>query len=279
MTARRVLAVLLVLALAHALPSADAHISGFSQARSLTVGPYLAYLSPSPETVYANATLTFSAQYADGKTGAALSKHVPSSIQVGGPGAFHKTLELVDDGAGYQVASLTLPSPGNYTARLIVEADGKQYTNDTDFRAYPDLPVRIAPADTAQDIVAGSRVPLVIETRDPITLQPHDIVKDLTVRVEHWSEDHKTMYAYEDMTANRTATGTWRFEYRFGEAGMYHMRFASTSGAFGYDDVPLLHLYATPRSAADKPAPGPSLAAVAVGLVAAYVVVGSIRRK
>lgn len=266
----RALPLLVTLVLLPLVPSASAHIEDFSQAQSFVVGPYLVYLEPQPATVYANSTITFSAQIATAEDGRLVTR-VPATLALSGPQAYAHTVELEHDGRGYLVGAATLPGSGNYTASVLLRDDAGEYENATSFLAYPDLPVRLRSADAEQDISPGARATLTFETLDALTLMRADKVEDLTVRVEHWSDDHKTLLASEEVTLARSGVGLWKADHVFPDPGMYHLRFASRSGGFNYDDIPILHLYArqveVDEERSETPVPW-SVALVALGVVA-----------
>jgi hypothetical protein len=265
---------LALVALLALLPGASAHISGFSQAKSLEMGPYAVYIQPNPSDVYANNTISFSALVSDNATGNYVT-NPSASMALQGPGNWSKSKDLVKDPSGYLIGAFVLPEAGNYSATFILHAGGQDYTSSTTFTAYPDLPVRIQSADVSQDITVGAVTKLAIETVDPITLGRVDKITDLEMNIERWSSDHSIMYEQHEVSLNHTGKGTWTVEYAFPQASMYHLRFASRSGGFNYDSVPILHLYATDPTPADPgpgkkllPGPGPVALLAAVGVAA-----------
>lgn len=260
----------LALVLLAAAPAAQAHIETYSQGRSLRVGNYLAQVEPQPSPAFANETISLSALLSKMSTGG-VARNAKLDVQAIGP-AFQRNFTLVDNGDGYHVAPATLPAPGNYTLRIVITDDAGVHTNDTYLEVYPNLPIRLRSADPAQDLTSGRVTPLVIETVDPFTLTRKDGVTDLRMAIEHWTDDHRQMLGVKEVDMKRTGTGVWRVDHTFDPAGMYHLRFASGSGGFNYDDVPLLHVYAyAPEDntgGGDNKTPAPGLLGAALALAA-----------
>lgn len=258
------------------LPAAAAHVDQFSQYRSLTAGPFSVFLEPRPTPPFANATMSFVAQVARSDTGAPLDR-VPASILVAGPAGFSARKAMEPDGIGYHVASMVLPTRGNYSARIFITDDstGETHATDTEFEVFPDIAYRIRPVDQAADLIVGQRATLAFEVVDPVTLQPRQL-SDLKVRMEHWSEDHTQFRGAQEETPEQVGTGAWRIRPIVNATGMYHIRFASDAGGFNYDDVPLLHIYASPAPPDEKESPG----AGTLGAILALVVVAvALRRR
>lgn len=196
-----------------------------------------------------------------------------TSILVAGPEGFQNRTTMVNDGTGYLIASMRLPSAGTYSARIFVRTEGNDtYAADSEFEVFPNLPYRIRAVDTAADVLTGERVTLAFETVDPDTLATKDL-RDLQVKFEHWSDDHVTFLGEKQADeVTKIGPGTFRVASTFAEAGMYHIRFASEAGGFNYADVPLLHIYAiSPEQAGvaqEKDAPGAAAALAIVGMAA-----------
>lgn len=274
------LAPLAVLALFAFASVASAHVESYSQSRALTAGPYLLFFEPKPTPPFANHTTSLVVQVAEASTGMPVTR-IPATVVVAGPGGFTKRDPMESDGTGYLVASMTLPLPGNYSARMLVqnERTNETFGADTEFEVFPDLPIRIRPVDQALDVVTGSRVPIAFEVVDPVTLARVDTLADLQVRLEHWSDDHVSFLGADEVAAQKTGTGLWRIEPVFKEPGMYHIRFASDGGGFTYAEVPLLHIYAiTPEAAGLPEKDAPSLGAGALLALVATLVLARRRR-
>lgn len=261
-------------------PFAEGHVESYAQSRALQAGPYLLFFEPRPVPPFANHTASMVVQVSDADTGGLLTR-VPITLVVAGPGGFTERKPMESDGTGYLVASVTLPLAGNYSARMLVrdESTNETFGADTEFEVFPDLPVRIRPVDQALDVITDTRTPIAFEVVDPITLARKDTLTDLTVRVEHWSDDHATFLGEEMTPAVKAGPGLWRIEPIFKEPGMYHLRFASDAGGFTYADVPLLHVYAiTPEAAGTSERESPSLGVVAIAALALALALARRRR-
>lgn len=270
---------LLVLVAALALsPSAAAHVEGFSQSKTVSAGPYTVFLQPKPDVIFANTTVTISAQVADNATGS-LARNVTATMLVGGPNGFSKRSEMRYD-SGYLLGVTALPHRGNYSFRLTLkEPGGATYLAETELEAYPDLPVRIRAADAAADVFVGQSASLTFQLVNATSLQPMDGFDDLSILYERWSDDHSAMLGLTEGNLSKVGKGLWRADHTFPERGMYHLKFASLAGGFTYADVPILHTYATAPpnvDLEDEPArnvDGPGLAplVLAAGAVALVV--------
>jgi hypothetical protein len=253
----------LALALAQS-PTGAAHLGNLPQGTVVTAGPYSVAFSPTPENPFVNDTVGLTAQVADLATGLR-ARDAAVDVNVLGPGHFNETRHLNDDGTGYLVASIRAPAAGVYTLRADVKNTSTQevYPVSATIQVFPDLGFRIRSVDPNIDITAGRTVPLAIESVDPVSLQRKARFDDLTVSIEHWTNDHKTMLASEDVAATKASPGLFRLDHVFPEQGMYHLRFASQGGGFKPDDVPLLHAIANPPAASAAKTPFPALLAVA----------------
>lgn len=264
------LALLAALVLPLALGPAQAHVESYAQSRALTVGPYLVFFEPRPTPPFADNTASMVAQISDGNTGTLL-REVDARVVVAGPAEFAERKKMEPDGTGYFVASMVLPERGNYSARILIHDAGRNetFSATTEFEVFPDIPYRIRPVDAAADTYTGERSRLAFEILDPLTLARKE-VPDLSIRVEHWSEDHTEFLGAEEVTPERVTPGVWRIDHVFGETGMFHIRFASEGGGFNYADVPLLHVYATrPPSGSSENADTPALPLVGLALAVA----------
>lgn len=268
------LLVLLGLALLLVAPPAAAHVESFSQAKTVNAGPYTVFLQPKPDVVFANTTLSMTAQIYFTDTGSR-ARETSATLIVGGPNDFSKRTEMRDDGAGYLVAAMLLPHRGNYSARVLVKDANTTYNADTEIEAYPDLPFRIRAGNAEQDVYVGQKATVTFEMVNRTSLRPMDGPSDLRIRLEHWNEEHTALLGTEEAPLISLGGGRWQLDHTFPDRGMYHMKFASEAVGFTYADVPILHLYATnPPGVTDDgdggsnktPAPGlaPTLALLAV---------------
>lgn len=263
---RRVAAALALLALL-TVGLADAHVETFSQSQTMRLGPYTGIVEPYPSPMFANSALTMRAVFS--KNGS-YATGLTVDMELTGPvGTARKPME--PDGTGYFVASVAVTWPGVYDAKVTVKDDAGSYENRTNFYVYPDASVRVRPGDQAQpDPYSNQTYPLKFEVVDNQTMRPTDKITDLSVRIEHWTDDHGQMLGQEDKRLERLGLGMWGDDHVFREKGMYHMRFLSRSGGFNYADTPILHVYANdpPPGTGGKDAPFAGVA----GLVAAVLV-------
>lgn len=250
-------------------PVAAAHVESYSQGRALSAGPYLMFFEPRPAPPFAESPSSLVVQVSDNATGMLL-RDVPATVAVVGPAEFNVTKPLQSDGTGYQIASMTFPAPGNYTARVeLRDPENGTHGADAQFEVFPNLPFRIRPVDQALDVYTGQSTPIAFESVDPLSLERKDAFSALDVRIERWSEDHRQFLGQEDTAAQKLGVGVWRIDHVFKEPGMHHIRFASGAGGFNYDQVPLLHVYAISEEAAGGGKDAPAAGALALAALAA----------
>lgn len=267
-------ALLVLLLAATTLPVAGAHVENYSEAGSFDLGDdYSAFLDPQKPPLYAGSTVTLTAYITDKSTGALVQNGIQVFANLSAPGGYQKTVELKHDGARSYLNGVVVTQPGEHTVVLSVHDDAGVHEGTTSFAVYPDLPVRFSPADAEADQYANVTTPMQFQVIDPRTYGPADL-DDVTLRIEHWTDDHETMLDADEMPLRKGQDTIWETEYVFPQRGMYHLRFASDSGGFTYDDVPLLHIYAQdgapPEPArAETPAAGATAALAAIALVAA----------
>lgn len=265
--------VLAALLLALAAPIALAHIDTSSEAKPLVVGPYSALLQPVPDPAFEDSAITFRAIFTRVDTGAYATR-LTASLDVRAPSGTNETKALEPDGTGYFLALFAAREAGDHVVRLIVrEANGTAYETRTTLTIYPDLPYRVQPADPMlSDPVEGVPYALGVRVVDNVRLEPNDALSDLTVRFEHWTDDHAALLGSQERPLSRDGVGLWTTRHTFSEKGMYHLLFASRSGGFNTTEVPLLHVYANEPapgqgdSAGGMQTPGAPLAAVVLGL-------------
>ncbi|MFA5862476.1 MAG: hypothetical protein WDA16_12350 [Candidatus Thermoplasmatota archaeon] len=260
--------------------SASAHIVTYQQAVPLTLGPYNALVQPKPDPMYANSALSMTAIFSRVADGTYVPD-LPATLQLTGPGGLNKTTTMQPDGTGYVVALVAVPTAGNYTARIIVTDQGNEYANQTQFVAYPDLPIRFQTEDPNQPDPAtnDSSFLIGIVTVDNITLERKDVMTDLTLILEQWSDDHRTLHSTTIVLMEHAGKGLWRTSYAFTTQGMFHLRFSSLSGGFKPDDVPILHVYARDDPAKAKKAPLPDAGLVTLALAGVALLAAARRRR
>lgn len=229
-------------------PAASAHFDDMNlNAATLRVGPYSAFFEPRPATPFAGAATSLVAQVAPTATGTPIrGNEVEVSVNVTGPGGMAVDRLMSPDSTGYFLTSLTFPQPGQYTAILkIREPSGAEHTNRTTLDVYPDLPYRVRPVDNALDVFTNQTTPFAFEIVNATLLTRDTRLTDLQVRLEHWDDGHTRKLSESVIEAQRTPAGAWRADAVLPASGMYHLRFASSSGGFNYDETPPLHVYAS----------------------------------
>lgn len=260
-------ALLAALALLALAAPATGHVETFSETATLDVGRYSALIDPRPAPLFQGASLSFTAILTDKTTGR-IASNATAVLNVTAPSGATKATTLKPDQTGYLVGAMVLPESGNHTARLVVSGPDGVHEGTTWLDVYPNLPWRILPGDASYDPYTGVRSTLEFRVINATTYEPDPRLPDLTLRLEHWSDDHRDLLDEQTIPLTHAGNGLWRTDYTFPKDGMYHMRFASEGGSFTYDDVPLLHMYATepPEDAArnDTPAPAAGLALVAL---------------
>lgn len=283
--AARALRVLpLIVLLAFVSPLASAHLETFSQAKPLLVGPYNALLEPYPAPAFENSALTIRSLFTRVDTGR-YATSLDVTLDFTSPSGATQTKRLEPDGTGYFVALVSIQEAGEHVAKLTIKDAAGTYANATNVTVYPDVGVRLRAADLdVMDPVVGAPYPLGIQVVDNVTLAPSVVLTDLTVKLEHWTDDHETLLGEVEVPLTDAGEGVWRATHTFPVAGMYHLRFASRSGGFNYDEVPLLHVYASTAAPTTGDPPGPREAPLpgllaALGLAAAALATAARPRR
>ncbi len=265
---RLVLPILLLVALA---PLASAHVQSFSDTKTVIAGPYTIILNPSLSPVYTNTLLTIGADVT-GQDGMYVRRRV--ELVLISPDGTNKTLEMRRSANGGQEAPTALFEKGNHTLIARVTDENGTYEGRVWLDVYPSLPYQILPYDETQDIAPGEPTVFAVRLAQRGATTPPPL-EDLRGSIELWNNDHSQILRQENVTFQLgPEDATWRVEHTFPEVGMYHVRFASTSGNFTLDDIPLLHTYAAPapattatRTTNDTPLPA-SMALIALALLA-----------
>lgn len=233
----------LLLAALLALPAAHAHVENFSEAGSFPAGTrYDVFLDPRPAPLFTDTTVTLQAYVTDKQTGT-FATDVRVFANVSMPDGGTKRVELKSDGDRSYLGGVVVTQPGEHNTTVTVTDSEGNHTGALAFEVYPNLPVRFAPADEAADQYTNVTTTMRFEVSNPRTGGPADL-EDLSMRIEHWSDDHTTMYGSEVVPMNHEGGELWVVQHVFEQPGMYHLRFASDDGGFTYEDVPLLHMYA-----------------------------------
>jgi len=262
----------LALLLAAATPSALAHVGAYSDAQTLNAGHYYAFVAPAPSPMYATHEINWSVQFSpmDSKP----TGNRSTSLTFNDTEGWSRTILLGETDPWNAAASLTFPHPGNFTANLTIRDDTTSGSNVTTFHVYPDLAIRLVPADPALDARTNRTTSIHMMTTDRDGSPTRAAFSTLDARAEHWDQAHTLMYGAELVPMKRVNDTTWELDYRFNESGMFHLRFASTEGGFTFDDVPLMHLYPIEPDPPQNALPAPTLV-----MVVAVITLASLLRR
>lgn len=259
-------------------PSALAHIEPISQGAPVNAGPWVAYVTVTPEPIFANATLqTFRIEARSTETSAAVD--VAASMALTGPDGTRLAVTFSSDGR-YLVAGVRLPSPGTYNGTLTLSDADETHEAPVSFLAYPDARYRVRPLDLKADIPPEVPVLLYFEVLDHVTLQRTRDLDAMTLRIEQWSADHATLIGNTDVPLMEDGGGIWGAQHTF-PRGHYYVRFASPDGGFNYADTPPFHVNVVAAPPSDEPSetPAPPALAVAAALALAALAAGRARRR
>ncbi|HLE96492.1 MAG TPA: hypothetical protein VI997_03905 [Candidatus Thermoplasmatota archaeon] len=248
-----------------------AHATVDEGAVSASVGGWFLWFRTLPSTVYEDEPFLVNL----GVNHAGFSPGTGLLVAASGPAG---PLELRENQRGSYVATVTVAEPGPIAvAFTLPDANGTgNVTWTANVSVYKDVGVSIAPADALADFTENVTSDVAVLVLERGTSRPDPRVKDLQIRFEHWSDDHKRLLG-ADVVAARSAEGAWHATYGFPGRGMYHLRFASASLGLDYADAPYVHLYATPpftppgieEPANDSPAVGAAVVAAVAGTIAA----------
>jgi hypothetical protein len=251
----------------------DAHVESFSEAKSLSAGPYAVFVDVYPTPVFSG-TLTSVSAFVTKNGPSGIDSDLNITLKMELPGKVNETLVFQRQSQTVFGAFWSTEWPGPYIGTLTLEANRTTYVLDSNFTVYPELGFRIRPANPSLDSATNKTVTLDFAVVDAATGNRTDPFTDAKVRFEHWSDDHRVLMDVEDSPLARKENGLWSADQVFRNGGMYHMRFSSESGRFDYLDTPILHLYALDplpgaeekTTEADRQTPGPAgLDALLVG--------------
>lgn len=239
-----------------AIPTSLAHFEGYSETTATTVGPYSVVVEPSSNPIYARdpVQLAITTYGPDGRPARA-EPHLNVTL----PNGTTLPLRTTTLTPGYSSAIFQPPTRGNHTILIdLADANGT-YRGTTNIDVYPDLGFAIVPIDPNLDVTRGVRTAIRFQTIDPASNFPNMTAKDLTIRVQHWNDNHTLLTNTTERALRPEGASTWVFDFDFPERGMYHMAFRSDSANVTYEDIPILHTFATdplpPVETADTPAP------------------------
>lgn len=245
--------------------TASAHVSNFGDTKIIPAGPYTITVNPSISPVFTNTLLNLQFD-ASGRDGTFVQR--PVNLTLIEPDGATRDVKVQRSPNGGQEAPVVLQKKGNHTLVGSVTDENGTHEGRVWLDVYPSLPYRIFPLDEAQDIAPGESTIFAVQVTDRSALQPQPL-DDLQGSIELWNVDHSQMIRQAFVTFEKIGDGAaWRVRHTFPEAGMYHVRFASASGNFTEDDIPLLHTYATPApSGAEGSAATPFPVTLALGAI------------
>lgn len=233
---------ILLLALASFLaPTAKAHVSNFGDTKTVQVGPYSVLLDPQPSPLFTNSLTMITVQVVSSE-GRYVSPDL--NLTLVQPNATERELRIQRN-AGGMASTFVFQTQGNHTLRLAVHDQNGTQAGETWLDVYPRLPVRVMAANPDQDVTAGQEAEFSVLVVNSTTSQPAPI-SDLEASIELWTNDHSQILQQANLTMTPSEAGRWSLTHKFQDVGMYHVRFQSQSAGFSWDDVPLLHTYATP---------------------------------
>lgn len=234
--------VLGALALLLLTPTAVSHFEGYSETTATNVGPYSVVVEPSSNPIYSGDVLqlAITAYGTDGRA-AKVEPHLNVTLPNGTTFSMRTTTLT----PGYSTAVFQPPTRGNYTILIgLTDANGT-HNGTTNIDVYPDLGFALVPLDPSVDVTTNTSQTVRFQTIDPETSFPDTRLKDIIVRIQHWNDNHTALTNTIELPLQPEGASTWALSFRFPDRGMYHMAFRSDSGNITYEDIPLLHTFAT----------------------------------
>lgn len=262
---------LLLLAVVLLASPAAAHLEPYSESQVIRLADdHSVFLSPQPAPLIAGKPFEWTAYVGQGAFSSPVAGVSVRVTVAKGPAAVNQSWPLVEMADAYRAPTDGLPANGTYNVSVRLESDGKTYVGAADIRVYQDVGATIVPENEAQDAYVNRSNRIAFLTVDAKS-RPIDAFQDLRIRLQHWNDQHTILHDEEERALARAGAGQWTLDYAFPHRGMHHLSFASRSGSFGFNDTPLLHVYAVadPGDGEEErrvPLAGP--AAVAAGAVA-----------
>lgn len=257
------------------VPVASAHLGNFADTKTVIIPKeYYVQVDPRPQPLYANESVRFEVFLQSTRTGRYVTDTDVARLTFTLDGDSF-SVDLQPTANESMAAPVTFPREGNWTTRLDVKDANGEHVAETWMDVFPDLPYRFRPlaADQFTDPGVNETTTFTVETFDPNTGERTDPLQDLKAKLEWWDDPHLNLLGTEEVSFTKEGPGTWRFEHVFRNKGQYHLRFGSTSGNLGYEDAPMLHMYALEETAEpsnEAPAPGLFVVLVAVGFLALF---------
>jgi hypothetical protein len=249
------------------LPATSGHPHSGPGYRFLRIGDYYCGCEVAPYPLWSNASTAFtlvvtrnnSYAYPDGR------------IELRGPTGFSEDLTWDTAGGALQTETFSWGGPGNYSARFLFQDNGTLSETTSWYDVYLDASVRLVQNPGA--IVAGRDSTLSVDVRDR---EGRDAVDSLTDLRLEWRplEEEQRGAGGADMV--RAQSALWRANLTVPVPGYYEIRFASTSGGFGFSDLPPMTVLArgppspSPNTMSSENAAGPAVG-LAIVILAAMV--------
>lgn len=230
---RIVVAVLLLVAIA--TPTVDAHIAHPSQSTVLELSGFKLALTPVPSPVTAGTATRFVLVDVKQDPDRTLSE---ASIRItttsDEPVAQHT---FQQNGTVWETPNITFQEPGLLSARVIVEPENESQGRFS-FRVYRQLPFEFAPIDATSDPVAKRPYTLTFRTVDPSTQEPQELVSDLGAMLFPAGTDPSQGDHFDPVMFTKNGTGTWQANVTFDFAGTWQIQLTSDSGGFHRMEAP-----------------------------------------
>lgn len=241
---------------------------------SLQVGPYRATLESVPTPIYANGNVTIIALLRSP------SGDVPEevSLRITAPNGSALVIPVNLDERAIGSVTFFAGEVGEHVARLAAFDEGVGFANETLFFVYPDAPYRLWPADAIQaDPPVGRPYRVAVAIVDHVSEEPALDLQDVSVRIEHWSDDLRELRSSVDLPLGHEGLGTWSVNHTFAQKGIHRLEFRSASGGFDFGDLPPMDLFA--RERVNPAEANATPAAPMVGLLLAIATLALVRRR
>lgn len=240
------------LLLAAAWPAAG-HVGDFSEGKSFAAEPYSGTLMPVQDYIYDNRPAGLRVLLVEkagpGFKAANRSTDIAWTASLGQEtlaGSFAATtLE-----GQWESANTTFPKGGEWNVTLSIRGAAGNRTLSVPMMVYKQLGYRMKPVNAELDPYLDEETTLGFrQVWYDAALQPSRTpLEDVTMRIERWDQLHKVMLSSQEVQMSQTGDA-WEYDHEFQETGMFHMSFASRSGGFGYEEMPIQHVFVVERPA------------------------------
>jgi hypothetical protein len=165
------------------------------------------------------------------------------SVNVAFHGPNGESFEVTPEaGNAYKEASVTFQEEGSWRANVTVQPHNASV--EYPFRVYPAGPyVWESPNAASTFQVVGETSDVQFLITDWRTGERASAPRDATALLEHWSDDHETLYDTFVVDLEAVGPGLLVLRHAFEDAGMYHVLIASETLGLDYEDRPYEHVY------------------------------------